>query len=713
MARATSLRVVFCLFASWLLVCGLRAEETATTKREGESRIEFLRTEIARHDELYHRHASPEIGDAEYDALKRELHALLAAYPEFGDRERTPVFDDRDGRFATARHAVPMRSLAKTYEEEGLRRFHRAVVERAGRANVRFVVEPKMDGIAISAVYEHGRLVRVVTRGNGEEGDDVTRNASAIASLRAELRADFGGSAMPERIELRGEVFMDWAEFERINRTEAREGTAGTFAHPRNLAVGSLKASDDSTTRERTLDVVFFGWGEWTPQDSAPATQDEFRNRVRAWGLPVPEPIVFAEDEDGLVRAVLQAGEVRRGLAFPTDGVVVKLDRVDARETLGEGSEGPRWAVAYKFPADEAATTLRDVRWQVGRSGAVTPVAEFDPVVVAGANVARASLYNPAWFARLGLHVGDTIRVARAGEIIPVVVGVDASRRLPGADAFTVPTACPSCAAVLSNTMGGNAIRCVARACPARVARSVEHFASDACLDIDGLGTATIERLVSAGLVRSPADLYALRIEDLETMGGLGANAARALVLSIERTRSAEAWRWLQGLGIPRVGATNARRLATLFPEPTELLHAITDEAVGAVLGSQLGAATAIEVRAWFEDAENREVFERLFAQRMGRPSSEVSDGPLAGLVFVFSGQLAGATRKEASARVKALGGETSGEVSRRTSHLVVGARPGASLRKAESLGMTILDEAAFERLLEAASTSATALDAP
>jgi DNA ligase (NAD+) len=434
---------------------------------------------------------------------------------------------------------------------------------------------------------------------------------------------------------------------------------------------------------------------------------------VRAWGLPVPEPIAFAEDEDGLVRAVLQAGEARRGLAFPTDGVVVKLDRVQSRETLGEGAEGPRWAVAYKFPADEAVTTLRDVRWQVGRSGAVTPVAEFDPVVVAGASVARASLHNPAWFGRLGLHVGDTIRVARAGEIIPVVVGVDTSRRRPDADAFTVPTACPSCAAVLSNPMGANTIRCVARACPARLVRSVEHFASDACLDIDGLGTTTIERLVSAGLVRTPTDLYALRIEDLETKAGLGASAARALVLSIERSRSAEAWRWLHGLGIPRVGATNARRLATLFPEPTELLHATTDEAVGPVLGAQLGVATAIEVRAWFEDAENRETFERLLAQRVDRPSSEVSDGPLAGLVFVFSGQLAGATRKEASARVTALGGETSAQVSRRTSHLVVGARPGASVRKAESLGVTILDEAAFERLLEAASTSATALDGP
>lgn len=539
------------------------------------ARLAWLRAEIARNDELYFRQAAPEITDAEYDRLKRELQELEAAHPELAVSDGVAANaggDDRSGMFPTHRHLRPMLGLAKAHTEVDLRAFVAKMAAAVGGEPV-FVIEPKYDGVAVSAIYERGRLTRLVTRGDGREGDDVTANAGVIAGLPDALRPSGPKSAsvpLPDLVELRGEVYVNHAEFARINAARAAAGDE-PLAHPRNLAAGTLKALDADVRGARRLAVVFYGWGAWEGAGE-PATQQELHERLRAWTLPTVGAVRVVAGWEETWAAVREFARAREAWPFPTDGVVVKLDAVDARRRAGDGPAAPPWAVAYKFQPARAVTRLRAITVQIGRSGVLTPVAELEPVALAGATVTRATLHNRAEIARRDLRVGDTVIVERAGEVIPAIVGVELAARPATAVPFEFPRNCPECGVAVLAEPGEATVRCGNDECPAQVRRRLEYFA--AAVGIKGLGPATIGALVGSGRLRTIAGLYRLSRADLLRLDGVGPKSADRLLAEIERSKTVELGRLIAGLGLPGVGPAAARRLAAEASDLRELLEA-------------------------------------------------------------------------------------------------------------------------------------------
>ena len=588
------------------------------TAAEARERIDLLRRGIAHHDALYFQQAAPEISDFEYDQLKRELADMESAFPQenrSGD-PRSPVGDDRTGLFPVCRHREPMLGLEKTYSELELRAFLGRLGRQVGHEDVPVVIEPKFDGFAISVTYERGRLVRAVTRGNGAEGDDVTANALTIPSLPRELRkTGIGGvpNPIPELIELRGEIYMTWSEFERINR--ARDAAdEPLFAHPRNLAAGTVKLLDPREVAARRLEIVFYGWGACEPATMRPASQHGFHDQARAWGLPTLEKYWIAHGADETWAAVCAFEQSRRNLAFPADGAVVKLDAVALRREVGETDRAPRWAMAFKFAPKRVETRLLGIAVQVGRTGLLTPVAELAPVQLEGSTVTRATLHNREAVARLDLRIGDFIYLEKAGEIIPAVGGVDLAKRPPGSQPYVFPNACPACGTVVVQLEGEAAVRCPNSACPAQARRRILHFASKACLDIDGIGPAMVDELVRSGRVRNVADLYRLRRKDLPAFNRDRGRAADSVLASIKRSEHAELWRFIFGLSIPRVGAVASRDLARQFRSLQALAAArpadFAEEPRGS--GRRVGPAAATAVLAYFGVPQNRAVVEEL-----------------------------------------------------------------------------------------------------
>jgi DNA ligase (NAD+) len=564
--------VVCCVFVALVAISRAEPSTSSTSQNallanaldedHARERISWLHAEIARHDGLYFKKAAPEISDAAYDALKRELVALEQVYPEFA--QSSAVGDDRSGGFPTYRHRVRMLSLDKCYTEGELGAFSERLAKRLGRAELVYVVEPKYDGLAISVTYENGKLVRAVTRGNGGEGDDVTANARTIRSLPQELHPtapDDLSNPIPKIVELRGEAFVSFAEFARINREQEEEGR-DPFANPRNLAAGTLKLSDPAEVAQRKLEIVFYGWGVWEPEMKKPASQQALHAQILAWGLPGVKHVKVARGAGELWTAVQAIGRERSNLGFPTDGVVVKLDDAELWRTLGANDEAPRWATAFKFTAERVRTQVRAITLQVGRTGVLTPVAELEPVELGGSKIARASLHSCAWIAQRDIRIGDTIFLEKAGEIIPQIAGVDIAARLAVSESYEFPSECPECHAALESLEEEAAVRCPNYACDAQVRRRVEHFASKSCVDIDGLGPAMVEKLVAKGWVKDVADLYRLRREDLLTLGENVEKSTDGLLAAIERSKRAELWRFINGLGIPRVGAAKAKQLA-------------------------------------------------------------------------------------------------------------------------------------------------------
>lgn len=535
------------------------AAETDAALGAGE-RIAWLRAEIARHDELYFKKASPEISDAAYDELKREQRALQAAHPESAAALGGGVGDDRSGGFTIRAHRARMLSLEKSYTEAELRAFVEKVRRQLAPAEPSFVIEPKFDGLAISVTYEKGRLVRAVTRGNGVEGDDVTDNLLKLAELPRELAAT--SVPMPDLIELRGEVYMEWKEFNRINRERESAGSE-PYAHPRNLAVGTLKQASESIATDRRLAVVFYGMGACEPESAQPGSQQRLLHRLRMWGLPTVESREVARTADDVWRAIKAIGAGRNQLAFPIDGAVVKVDDGEQQRRMGETDEAPRWAIAYKYPADRVATRLIGITWQIGRTGVLTPVAELAAVQLGGSMVRRASLHNRQEIARQDLRSGDWVWLEKVGEIIPAIVDVDRSRRLAGAEAYAVPEACPSCGRRL--VFEDVAVRCPNYDCPAQVQRRLEYFVSDSAVDINGVGKALIATLVERKRVTHPADLYALRREDLAEV--MSDKRVEKVLTAITASRSRERWRFVCGMGVPEVGPAAARAVARHFAD--------------------------------------------------------------------------------------------------------------------------------------------------
>ena len=559
------------------------------------ARIAALRAEIAHHDELYFRRATPEITDTAYDALKRELAALEREHPaEAAAAAPLPALgDDHTDGFQRVPHRAPMLGLDKSYTEAELRAWQAGVTARTGLSDVAISVEPKVDGVAFSATYERGALVRVLTRGNGASGDDVTATARRIRSLPAQLAIrgpDGTANAIPDLIELRGEAYVSGAAFARLNR-EREAADEEPAAHPRNLAAGILKQLAPEEAELSALDVVFYNWGACEPASAAPESQRGFHEQARRLGLPVIDHIRMANDADALWQAVQALGSERRSLAYPTDGAVAKVDAVAVRRQLGESDAAPRWALAYKFAAERATTRLRAITIQVGRTGRLTPVAELEPVALAGSTISRASLHNPAALARLDARIGDRVVLEKSGEIIPQIVAVDRAQRPAESAAYAFPANCPECGTPVVFSEGRTEARCPNEFCAAKVRARIEHFAD--CVEIKGLGPATITTLVARGLVRDPGDLYRLRREQLVALPGIGVKKAAALLAAIERSTRAELWRVLAGLGIPRVGPVAAKKLAAQY-------------------GSLGKLAVAPELAAWLGKAENRELCARL-----------------------------------------------------------------------------------------------------
>lgn len=675
-------------------------------------RITILRTELARHDELYFKKAAPEISDAEYDRLKQELIALEKGNPAVVRDVAglaPSLGDDRSGSFPTYRHRERMLSLGKSYSEAELRAFDARLSHQLGHGDLDYMVEPKFDGLAISVTYEKGRLIRAVTRGNGVEGDDVTANALTIKTLPCELgrKSPEGGSdPLPEMIELRGEIYLSYAEFGRINR-EREETGEEPYAHPRNLAAGTLKQLDPHEVAQRRLEIVFYGWGACEPVGAQPVSQTALITQLRSWGLPTVEAPRSARGAAAMWQAVQAIGRERRNLPFPIDGAVVKLNASADRRQLGSTEQAPNWAVAYKFQPDQAVTQLRGITIQVGRTGMLTPVAELEPVQLSGSTVARATLHNRDEIQRRDIRVGDYVQLEKAGEIIPMITEVVLARRPATAVKYAFPENCPACRTPVVSEVGEAAVRCPNGSCPAQVRRRIEYFASKACVDISGLGPETISALVDHGLVKSVADLYRLKRTDLLTLSGVGEKTADNLMAEIERSRSAELWRVINGLSVPHVGTITAKALAMRFGSMSALAQCSRSELlVGLGEGATgIGAATTESVLVFFARPENRAIVAALVETRVGSvPTAKLQTprGGLAGKVFVLTGTLPNLTRAEASKRIEAAGGRVTDNVTGKTDFVVVGKEAGEKLTAARRLGIPVIDEAELRRMLGA-----------
>jgi len=680
-------------------------------------RIEFLRSEIRRHEALYYSDAEPEISDAEFDDLMRELRVLEVEHPELltPDSPTQRVGGRIAEGFAPARHAEPMMSLDNAYDEADLRAFDERVRKGLGLTEadglVTYTAELKIDGLSIALRYERGAFVRAATRGDGETGEDVTPNVRTIRSLPLALAGTHAGV-----VEVRGEVFLPRASFERINRQRAEAGEP-LFANPRNAAAGTIRTLDPGLVSRRHL-------GAWVYQvvvvepdgESLPGSHQEQLARFEQWGLPVEPHRRVCDGIDAVLQFCADWCEARRTLEFETDGVVVKVDRLADRARLGATSKFPRWAMAFKFPAEQRTTRLRAIRVEVGRTGANTPYAELEPVVVAGSTVSFATLHNADDVARKDIREGDWVIVEKAGDVIPRVVGPVLSRRPEGAVPWAMPTHCPRCESALVKEPDEAVWRCENASCPARIRRGLEHFASRPAMNIEGLGESLVDQLVTRGLVHDYADIYALdaptlaalesqtqKADGSATIRKFGQKSADKLVAQIDRSRSNELWRLLFGLGIRHIGERSAQVLAQAFGS--------VDAMAGATEGQlqatpEIGPVLAASVRAWFAEPGNRALMARLSEAgvRMEVPEEERTaqalPGPLTGRTYVITGTLTGFSREEATAALERLGARVSGSVSKKTTAVVAGAEAGSKLEKAHALGVPVLDEPALVALL-------------
>jgi DNA ligase (NAD+) len=658
-------------------------------------RVEDLRRSIEENDRLYFQESNPRISDQEYDGLKAELVRLESDFLELArtDSPTLRVGDDRLPGFETYRHRLPMQSLDNTYSEEELRAFQRRLVRALDCEVLSYVVEPKIDGVAVSLTYESGRFVRAVTRGNGTEGDDVTDNLRSIRSLPKTL----SGGRAPAVIEIRGEIFMTTQEFQRINRLREEAGLA-VFANPRNLTSGTIKLLDRAEASQRRLDIVLYGLGY--AEGLVLETQHDFHVLLHEWKLPTVEKIWRVKGIDEVWSAIKELDSIRESFAFATDGAVVKLDSIALQREVGATAKAPRWAIAYKFAAERAETILNAINIQVGRTGVLTPVAELAPVLLAGTTVSRATLHNAEELARKDVRVGDTVVVEKAGEIIPAVIEAKLEKRPAAATPFVFPNECPICGTSTVQLPGEVAVRCPNPDCPAQVRRRVGHFASKQSLDIDGLGEAVVDQLVSRGLVNRLSDLYRLKRDDLLQLEKFGEKSADNLLRAIEVSKSASLSRVIHGLGIQGIGAATAEDLAQAFPS-LELLAGASREALVEVEG--IGGKSAEAIQAWFSLDTNRVLIEELKANGLAPTAPEVSEsdgGVFKGKVFVLTGTLPSMTRDEAGTLITSAGGKVTGSVSKKTDYLLAGESAGSKLAKAEKLGVRVIDEAELKEML-------------
>lgn len=644
--------------------------------------IEKLRKEIQRHEHLYYVLDQPEISDAEYDQLVRRLQQLEAEHPELitPDSPTQRVGGKPREGFVKVRHSSPMLSLDNALNEAELRDFDRRVRELLGGEPYRYVAELKLDGLSMAARYDSGIFVRAITRGDGLEGEDVTENAKTIRSLPLKLREG------PGDVEVRGEVIMNRRAFERLNE-ERRAQNLPLYANPRNSAAGSLRVLDPAITAARQLDYYAY----LLLRDGAPFVPSHWESLalLERMGFKVNPNRRLCEKFEDLLDFIAEWEARREELPYEIDGVVVKVDSIEQQRRLGWTAKAPRWAIAFKYPPRQAETVVENIEVQVGRTGALTPVAHLRPVSVGGVTVSRATLHNEDEIERLGVEIGDVVAVERSGEVIPKVVRVVR----PGEHrrAFAMPKTCPVCGGRVVREAGEAASRCINTNCPARLKESIRHFASRAVMDIDGLGDALVEQLVDKGLVRSVAELYRLKLEQLVGLERMGEKSARKLLANIEASRKRPLPRVLNGLGIPFVGERTAQILAETFGSLDAIAQADIETLQTA---PEVGPKVAHSIYTFFREPRNRELVERLRAEGFEfRYETKKGGGPLEGKTFVLTGTLPGLTREEATRLIEAAGGKVTGSVSRKTDYVVAGAEAGSKLAKARELGIPVIGE--------------------
>ncbi len=735
------------------------------TPAEAKQRIADLRRQVAKHDELYYRQAKPEVTDFAYDGLKGELAGLEAQFPELAsaDSPTQRVGDDRAQGFKEVAHRQKMLSLDNTYNEAELRAFHTRLTKLLGRDDLTYTVEPKIDGLAVSLTYEEGKLVRAVTRGKGDKGDDVTANVLTIAMLPRELK---GGknAPVPDVVEIRGEIYLTAAEFERINAERAAAGEE-LYANPRNTAAGTIKQLDSAEVARRRLSIVLYSLGHCEPR--VVRSQSELHDRLRAWQLPGVERIWSVRGIDAAWQAIGEIDGLRRGLAYGTDGAVVKLDDMELQREAGATDKAPRWAIAYKFKPDTARTRLNAITIQVGKTGILSPVAELEPVLLAGSTISRATLHNEDEIRRKDIRIGDLVEIEKAGEVIPAVLQSFPDERAKGAREFDLFAAvggkCPVCGGkiarleVADEEAQGVGWKCQNYDCRAQRAGRLGFFCSRRALSIDGLGGVVAARLVDLELVQDPPDVYDVPLETLATLNlgtteeprVFGQKNATKVVAAREAARALPLEKWLYALSVSDVGETTARELGRRHRNFTELVDSILLRAVlkkadllaarelnapnsrknppksdddkarrkelctrldaeiaaldaGPLAGvpADVGPAVAASVGEFFASAPGKRLLGKLRKLGIDPQGTVAATGVFTGKTLVLTGTLPTLKREEAEQMILAAGGKFSSSVSKKTSYVLAGAEAGSKLDKAKELGVPVIDEAELRRMI-------------
>ncbi len=683
------------------------------TLSQAQERHGELVDEIRRHDHAYYVLAQPSISDQDYDRLYHQLIDLEQRFPQLITPESPTqrVGGQPLKEFRPVRHLKPMTSLDNTYSQDELREFVARVKRLLPDETLDWVIEPKIDGVAVNLRYEAGVFSCGATRGDGTTGDDITVNLRTIRSIPARLHAPTGQGRtrgqspenIPAVLEVRGEVYLTKAGFEKLNATRKAAGEE-PFANPRNAAAGSLKQLDPRLVAKRPLDILLYGVGQVQGTTEYPQTQSDMLSWLKSLGFKTPDKTWRCSSAEELVSAIEELDKVRRSYAFETDGAVIKLNSFAQREKAGFTSKAPRWAIAYKYAAEQAETQLKGVTVQVGRTGALTPVAELVPVFLAGSTISRATLHNEDYVRLKDIRIGDTVTIEKAGEVIPAVVDVVLTKRTGKEIPFRFPQTCPECGSKVSRSAGqggeGVVWRCINPDCPAQVRGRIEHWCSRGAMDIEGGGEVLARQLVGAGLVRDVADLYSLKLEEVSGLERMGEKSAKNFLEGVSNSKTRDAWRVLYGLGILHVGAGVAKALCRCFATLDDVFSASLDQLIHC---EDVGEVIAQSVVQWQGDPRNRKLLERLrkaglnFSSELYQPAAKA--GPLAGKTFVLTGTLPKLKREEAAAKIEAAGGKVTGSVSKKTDYVVAGEDAGSKLDKAQKLGVKIIDETELLKL--------------
>ncbi len=679
------------------------------TLAEAKTRHRQLARETRQHDHAYYVLGQPTISDFEYDRLYRELADLEKQYPELisPDSPTQRVGGEPLKEFKPVRHPQPMLSLDNTYSQQELREFVNRLQRLLPKEKLEWVVEPKVDGIAINLRYEDGLFLCGSTRGDGTTGDDITANLKTIRSIPHRLEEESVSAPARSVIEVRGEVYLTKTGFKRLNTERAANGEE-PFANARNAAAGSLKQLDPRIVARRPLDIVVYGVGQIEGTNVRLERHDQLLQWLKTLGFNTPERTWHCHSADELVKAIEELEQVRRGFAYETDGAVVKLNSLEQRQRAGFTAKAPRWAIAYKYAAEQAETKLKGVTVQVGRTGALTPVAELEPVLLAGSTIGRATLHNEDYIRQKDIRVGDTVTIEKAGEVIPAVVDVVLTKRTGAEVPFRFPSQCPECGSKVSRMAGaapgdeGVVWRCPNSDCPAQIRGRIEHWCSRGAMDIEGGGEVLVRQLVQSGLVRDVADLYRLKLEELAGLERMGEKSARNFLQAIDASKQRETWRILFGLGVLHVGAGVAKALSRCFPTLEDVFNASIPQLTQC---EDVGEVIAQSIVQWHGDRQNRTLLERLrkaklnFTSELYKPKAAA--GPLEGKIFVLTGTLPGLKREEVTERIEAAGGKVSGSVSKKTDFVVAGEEPGSKLEKAQKLRVRIIGEKELLEMIE------------